>query len=90
MNKKTVITLIIIAFIASFFVTPLGYWGKIGLMRVFTTSPAIIEVAEREQLHDYNWKLKDSNWDFFNFEKSKGKVVFIKFWASWNFLVPLN
>lgn len=84
MNKKTVFTLIIIVFTLSFFVTPMGYWGKIWLMRVFTTSPEIIQVAEREQLPNYNWKLKDSNWDFFNFEKSKGKVVFIKFWASWN------
>ena len=44
----------------------------------------IIPVEKREQLPHYNWKLKDSNWDFFNFEKSKGKVAFIKFWASWN------
>ncbi len=84
MNKKTIFTLIIIAFILSFFVTPMGHWGKVWLMQVFATSPEIIQVAEREQLADYNWKLKDSNWDFFNFEKSKGRVVFVKFWASWN------
>jgi len=84
MNKKTILTLIIIVFTLSFFVTPMGHWGKVWLMQVFATTPDIIQVNERRQLPDYNWKLKDPNWDFFSFEKSKGKVVFIKFWASWN------
>src|SRR5690606_21936107 len=35
------------------------------------------------KLVDYDWKLKDANWDFFNFQRSKGKVILINLWASW-------
>lgn len=84
MNKKTVFTLVLIVFILSFFLTPMGHWGKVFLMRVFAPTPEIIAVAEREQLPNYKWQLKDANWDFFNFDISKGRVTFVKFWSSWN------
>ena len=71
------------AFVLSFFVTPLGYHGKILLNRIFSFSPDVIEVDEEKRITDYNWKLKDANWEFFNFENSRGNVVFINFWASW-------
>lgn len=82
-SKKTVLNIVLILFVLSFFVTPLGYYGKIVLNRLFSFSPSIIEVTERTSIKDYDWKLKDANWDFFNFEKSKGNVVFINLWASW-------
>lgn len=82
-RKKTIVNVLLILFILSFFVTPLGYYGKIFLNRVFSFSPPVIEKSERTQLPDYNWRLKDEKWEFFNFEKSKGRVVFINFWASW-------
>ncbi|MDC6367709.1 MULTISPECIES: TlpA family protein disulfide reductase [Flavobacteriaceae] len=83
LNRKTILNILLILFILSFFVTPLGYYGKILLNRVFSFSPPIIEETQREQIVDYNWKLKDSEWNFFNFEQSKGNVVFINLWASW-------
>jgi thiol-disulfide isomerase/thioredoxin len=82
-RKKTILNVIVILFILSFFVTPLGHYGKIFLNRIFSFSPAIIPEADREKITDYSWRLKDAEWNFFNFEKSKGKVVFINFWASW-------
>ncbi|MFD2101775.1 TlpA family protein disulfide reductase [Flagellimonas iocasae] len=82
-SKKTVLNIVLILFILSFFVTPLGYYGKLFLNRLFAFSPPIIEESQRENIPDYDWQLKDANWDFFNFEKSKGNVVFINFWASW-------
>ena len=82
-RKKTILNVLLILFILSFFVTPLGYYGKIFLNRLFSFSPSIIEKSVREQLPDYNWRLKDKNWEFFNFQKSQGRVVFINFWASW-------
>ncbi len=82
-SKKTVFNVLLIAFVLSFFLTPLGHFGKIFLNRLFATTPEIIDVSSRQQLQSYNWKLKDANWDFFNFDKSQGKVVFINFWASW-------
>ncbi|MFT0716621.1 TlpA family protein disulfide reductase [Flagellimonas lutimaris] len=82
-NKKTILNVVLILFILSFFVTPIGYYGKIWLNRMFSFSPEVIETAERQQITDYDWKLKDEEWNFFNFEKSKGKVILVNFWASW-------
>lgn len=82
-RRKTVLNILLFAFVLSFFVTPLGHLGKIFLNRLFSTTPDIIEESSRQQLQSYHWKLKDPQWNFFNFEKSKGKVVFINFWASW-------
>lgn len=82
-RRKTVINIAIILFVLSFFVTPLGHYSKIWLMQVFSFSPEVTKEDAREQITDYNWELKDANWDFFNFDRSRGKVVFINFWASW-------
>ncbi len=83
-KKRTVLNVLLIAVILSFFVTPLGDFSKELLNKWFATTPTIIKPENRGQLSDYDWRLKDANWDFFSFEKSKGRVVFINFWASWN------
>ncbi len=82
-KKKTILNVLLIAFIVSFFVTPMGYWGKIWLHRLFASSPTVIVEAERERIADYDWKLKDADWNYFNFTKSEGKIIFINLWASW-------
>lgn len=84
MKKQTVYTLAIIAIVLSFFVTPLGDYSKILLNRLFSTTPTVIGIDKRAKIVSYDWRLKDGNWDFFNFEKAKNKVVFITFWASWH------
>jgi hypothetical protein len=84
MKRQTVFTLLIIAFVLSFFVTPLGDYSKILLNRVFATSPTIIQQEKRGKISDYDWKLKDESWKFFNFNEAKGSVVFITFWTSWH------
>ena len=82
-GKKTLINIILILFVLSFFVTPMGHYGKILLNRIFASPPPVIEASQRVKLGDYDWKLKDAEWNFFNFERSKGKVIFINLWASW-------
>ena len=57
--------------------------SKVLLNRIFSFSPSITEETNRNQITDYDWKLKDEDWNIFNFKKSKGRVVFINFWASW-------
>lgn len=84
MKKQTVYTLLVIAFVLSFFVTPLGDFSKLILNRIFATSPTIIAPENRGKIASYDWRLKDANWDFFSFEKAKGKVVFITFFYSWH------
>ena len=82
-SRKTIINLLFFALVLSFFVTPLGHYSKVFLNRLFAFGPEVIPAEERIQLKDYNWTLKDKDWNFFSFEEAKGKVVFINFWASW-------
>jgi len=82
-KKKTLLNIILFAFILSFFLTPLGYHSKVLLNQLFAGGPTVIPTENRKQIADYQWTLKDPQWEFFSFEKSKGKVVFINFWASW-------
>lgn len=83
LQKKTLLNILLIFFVLSFFVTPLGHYAKIGLMQLFSFSPKVVEVSRRQQLPFYDWTLKDADWEFFSFEKSRGRVVLIDFWASW-------
>ncbi len=82
-SRKTVINILLFAVILSFFVTPLGYHSKILLNRLFSFSPEIIQKSEANKISNYNWQLKDPDWNFFSFDRSDGKVIFINFWASW-------
>lgn len=83
MSKKSIKSILFILFILAFFVTPLGHYGKIALNRLFSFSPKIISSEKRSNTIDYDWKLKDADWNYFNFTKSEGKIVFINLWASW-------
>lgn len=83
-KKKTVFNVLLIGLVLSFFVTPLGDFSKELLNKWFASTPTIISSEKQGKISDYNWKLKDAKWDYFNFEKSKGKVIFINFWASWH------
>ena len=82
-RKKTVLKVVIILFILSFFITPLGHYGKLFLNQIFSFSPPIVPEVDRKKITDYSWRLKDAEWNFFNFDRSKGKVIFINFYASW-------
>ncbi|NJB70589.1 thiol-disulfide isomerase/thioredoxin [Saonia flava] len=83
LKKKTLLNILLIAFVLSFFVTPLGFYGKVLLHRLFAPRPTVIVESKREKIADYDWRLKDADWNFFNFKQSEGKVVFINLWASW-------
>lgn len=80
--RRRIVSLLLFLFILAFFITPLGYESKILLNRIFAATPEIV-APENRQAVDYDWQLKDENWDFFNLERSKGKVIFVSFWASW-------
>jgi len=82
-TRKTILNVLLFAFILSFFVTPLGDYSKIVLNKIFSFSPSVTDEEDRNKVTDYDWKLKDENWDFFNFKRSKGNIIFVNFWASW-------
>lgn len=81
MKKKTFFNLVLILFVLSFFVTPLGRESKIMLIRLFAASPEMY--TEVRDTIDFDWMLKKKDNTQFNFEKSKGRVVFVNFWSSW-------
>lgn len=83
MKRRTVLNILLILAVLAFFVTPLGDESKILLNKWFASDPEIIQAGEREKISDYDWKLKDENWEIFNFKRSEGRVVFVNFWASW-------
>ncbi|WP_373073605.1 TlpA family protein disulfide reductase [Zeaxanthinibacter enoshimensis] len=82
-RKKTYLNILLILLVLAFFVTPLGYEGKVLLNKIFSFSPGITPVEERARIVDYDWTLKDAEWNQFSFERSEGNVVFVNFWASW-------
>ncbi len=82
-RRKTLLNILLIGFVLSFFVTPLGTYSKVWLMQLFSFAPDPIEIAERQRIPTYDWKLKDSQWEFFNFNRAKGQVALIDLWASW-------
>ncbi|MCW5517347.1 TlpA family protein disulfide reductase [Muriicola sp. Z0-33] len=83
-SRKTVLNVLLIIFVLSFFVTPIGEYSKEMLNEVFATTPTVISPENRGKISDYNWRLKNAEWDFFSFEEASGEVVFINFWASWH------
>ncbi len=83
MKKSSIVTLLVIGLVLALFLTPLGYHCKVWLNQIFSFSPEIVQTEHRKTLANYDWQLKDADWNFFSFEKSKGKVIFINFWASW-------
>lgn len=83
MKKRTLKNLLLILVVLSFFVTPLGFESKVLLSRWFAPGPEIVKPEDRRKITDYNWRLKDEDWKVFNFSKSRGRVVFVNFWASW-------
>ena len=64
--------------------TPLGNQSKLLLTGLLAPTPSLLNHEDRYELPTYDWRLKDANWNFFSFEKSKGRIAFVSFWASWH------
>ena len=80
MKKRTVLNLLLFAFIASFFVTNLGYESKILLQRLFASSVEILP-KDKQYSIDPDWTLKDRDNKQFSFTRSNGKVKFVYFFS---------
>ena len=64
--------------------SPLGSQGKLLLTKLLAPTPRFLSVEDQYEIPSYQWRLKDKEWDFFSLEQSKGKVIFVSFWASWH------
>lgn len=83
MKKRTILNLLLILFVISFFITPLGYESKILLQRIFAGSVDIIP-ADKARKIDFDWQLKDRNNVQFNYSQTEGKKPsFVYFFSSW-------
>lgn len=83
MKRRTFWNLLLILFVISFFVTPLGYESKILLQRIFASSVDIIPENQARTI-DFDWQLKDRDNKQFNFSQTKGKKpAFVYFFSSW-------
>ncbi len=83
MKRRTFWNLLLILFVISFFVTPLGYESKILLQRIFASSVDIIPENQARTI-DFDWQLKDRDNKQFNFLQTKGKKpAFVYFFSSW-------
>jgi thiol-disulfide isomerase/thioredoxin len=49
----------------------------------YINQSSVIDKDERVSVNYSNWKLKSDNDTTFNFTDTKGKVVFVNFWATW-------
>ena len=66
-RRKTFFNILLIGFVLSFFVTPLGTYSKVWLMQLFSFAPDPIEIGERQRIPTYEWKLKEAGGVFFIF-----------------------
>ena len=82
MKKRTVLNLLVLALIISFFTTNLGYESKILLQRIFSSQVEILP-QEKQYSIDPDWTLKDRDNKQFSFTRSEGKVKFVYFFSSW-------
>ena len=82
MKKRTVLNLLFLALIISFFTTNLGYEAKILLQRIFSSQVEFLS-QDKQYTIDPDWTLKDRDNKQFPFSQSEGKVRFVYFFSSW-------
>ena len=58
---------------------------QVGLNKIFASFGPSISKSKDDKalLTNYNWQLRDSEGNNFNFESTKGKVVLVNLWATW-------
>ncbi len=83
LKSAYLINLAIVFFLILFLFTPLGFYAKVYINRLFSFNPTPVIEREREALVNYNWNLKDMQGKVLNLNEKKGNVIFINFWASW-------
>ncbi|WP_422081061.1 TlpA family protein disulfide reductase [Ulvibacterium sp.] len=82
-KKHVFLRLLVLGTLVLLFFTPLGNRVKAKLSGWVAQSSAMIKTKMQPPLDSYVWELEDTDFNTFNFEAQKGKVVFLNFWATW-------
>ena len=82
-NKKLLGNLAWIIVILLFLFTPIQWHFKVFTGKLLAGDATVVEEGSRVELVDYRWELVDMQNIPYQFEKTKGKVVFVNFWATW-------
>ena len=83
LSKDQISNIIWILAIALILFTPIGFYARVLVGKVFATSADIVDVEKRKTLKDYDWQMKDLYGNSLDFSEMKGKVVLVNFWATW-------
>lgn len=78
-NKKTISNIVFVIIIGLLLYPP----TKVYFIRLISFSPSVITEDKQEKLATYNWNLKGLNTSNIDFNDTKGKVIFVNFWATW-------
>lgn len=82
-NKKNISNLLFVTILILFFIPNTRGMMQIFLTRIFSFSPGIVNVEERKQVTNYDWKLRGFKTEGINFNQAENKVVLVNFWATW-------
>jgi len=82
-NKKNFSNIAFAILLVLFFIPNTRGMMQIFLTRIFSFSPGVVHVDEREKIATYDWKLHGVNTAPLNFTEAKDKVILINYWATW-------
>ncbi len=82
-GKKQGINIVFIIGIILILFTPVGFYARVFVGRLLSTSAAVLKTELQMPVENYNWQLVDAKGKDFNFMDAKGKVILINFWATW-------
>nr|WP_299340093.1 TlpA disulfide reductase family protein [Allomuricauda sp.] len=83
LTKDQISNLVWILAIVLIVFTPVGFYARVFVGKVFASDATIIKSENRKLLEDYNWRLSNAEGKSLNFSELEGKVVLINFWATW-------
>lgn len=82
-GRKQYINSALIIGIVLFLFTPVGFYARVYLSRLWSSSASVLKTELQLSVENYDWEMMDVNGLIFNFEQARDKVVLINFWATW-------
>ena len=83
LSRKQWLNIVLIIGIILILFTPVGFYARVFVSRLLSTSAAVLKTELQLPVENYDWQLVDTMGNSLNFEEVKGKVVLVNFWATW-------